>query len=167
LIVRQTLRVWLSHVLAITVLAAAVAPPSFQHAHVDGDAPHDHEHGHSHVRIHDQGHRHQESVTAAQIAHVHWSFLMFDLTWPAPLEDPSQPVGGSDSEAPFVAGRPVKSAIADVRDASPRWDLANQAALVPIECPAAKVAGKPPDLPSSGNLLCDTARHERSGAQLF
>ena len=167
MIVRPSQRVWLSHGLAIMVLAAAVAPPSYQHAHVDGDVPHDHEHSHSDGRHHDHGEQREARVAAAPVAHVHWNFLVFDLTWPAPQEHPSQPVGRSDSEEPFVAGRALHHAIANVRDAGPRWELANQPALLSVDRLDGKVAAKPLDLPCPGNLLCDTARDERSGVQLF
>lgn len=168
--------------LAATLLAAAAMPPAIGHAHRLGSDEHDahlahaHAHGHAHHRdahrTPHQGvgrqrlcqgpqHGHFEAAAAA-VSHWHVSWFGFSLVIPG------HPVAADDA-----GGEVVMIAPALVADGS----LLPAGSTVAWACEPRSPAARPSLLPSAPAeptappdylvLLCDTARHERSGVQLF
>jgi hypothetical protein len=180
---RQNLLRWL---LSALLIATTTMPPGVCHAHAQGDVPHRHDRaaaGHRHMHgqhIHSHPHRHDSldggvavdfnrdrdaRDVAPVLAHMHLSWLGFEFTLPASsIPDDSDPNRGGSAPC-FV--RPLGDDVAEIRLQTD----ANQMTLVG----AADVllAAKPVCLiaphafkPAHCTLLCDTARHERSGVQL-
>ncbi|MBX9789054.1 MAG: hypothetical protein K2Y37_09085 [Pirellulales bacterium] len=157
----RTLRWLLSALLAATT----TMPPGLCHAHARGDVPHrhdrvsaDHRHSHRHT------HAHPRDVAPPR-AHVHLSWLGFEFTLPASHE-PHDGSSAGDRQAPCFV-RPSDETAADIRSLAGSTLIA-MVAPVTFFLPAVverPITARAP-LPAYGTLLCDTARHERSGVQL-
>jgi hypothetical protein len=164
--------------LAAMVLFGSVAPPACEHSHAGGQAPHrhgaadghDHDHAH-HTEAHavalNHSHNDDLQLDAAPTLHAHWSFLIFDLSWPVDEKDGRRP----------QPDELLDQALAQVRSAgAPTNNLADSAFLLPFVAMKSwaahcvcdvKPARLQPLYQSLRHLLCDAARHERSGVQLI
>lgn len=180
--------------LAAVVLVGSWMPPAYEHAHADG---HTHHHHHGLAAGHDDEHDHGQDhlsteparlskmeehgasageerapgqmLAAAPEAHVHWSFLMFQLTWPAGDEEGgSPPVGLADGEELWWVASDCKLQADALRSGNLPATLGDlQSALLQVIGKPPDDSCRPPPLPCHRTLLCDTARHERSGVQLI
>jgi hypothetical protein len=161
--------------LAAIVLVGNLVPPAYEHAHAGGQTPHRHgasgAHSHDHDDHHERSNEHQHlygaGFAAAPVAHVHWTILIFELTWPIGNDDDRLP-SADDLMDDALSGTRIAGQIRDCassgaaaeRDAIGNASAANCAAesaawqrAARLKCPRA--------------VLCDTARHERSGVQLI
>jgi hypothetical protein len=173
---RRLLKGSMNLLLAATVVVGGALPPAVRHAHEGGgDISHRHDAFHSHdvPSIDSQRraptHRHAAVVStslADRTSHLHVTWLGCHLTLP----DSKPPLkGGKDHLTPELVflrdGREMLSAA----QAGPRTDrplivCAQEAAPdVSPFCPAAARSSHP----LTTSLLCDRARHERSGVQLI
>ena len=176
--------------LAASVLLASSGTPGICHAHDDGDRPHvhhvtpaqaikRHRHEHAHHEHAHAGHhvagdgRHAEpddaTVGCSQCQrHLHFStWFGLSITLPSPSDE---------DESGDGSGRPVTMVIvpsSDVTAVATRGDdslaampLNQDADLVADACAVATAQPDFRSLPVVAALLCDTARHERSGVQL-
>ena len=157
----KTLRWLLSALLA----AATTMPPGLCHAHARGDVPHrhdrlsaDHRHSHRHA------HAHPRDVAPPR-SHVHLSWLGFEFTLPASHE-PHKGRSPGDKLAPCFV-RPSDETAADIRSHDGPHSIApvESATFFSTADVERPIVARAP-LPAYGKLLCDTARHERSGVQL-
>ncbi len=154
------------------MLLAGLVPPGYRHAHADGQVAHRHA-GHGHDRTgghHDQSPDHHPShdvrLSAGAVAHDHLVFLYFDMALPA------SDGGGSDPNTDLA-----NDSLYVVRltgDCLPRADTARDTSIIDVSASEGALAEATCTLGKRGTrprpnavLLCDTARHERSGVQLF
>lgn len=156
------------------MLLSSIVPPGQRHAHAGGDVAHDHHQqqapNHSHDGHHHHHHDHHatdqhglnaDAAEPAAVAHVHFAWWLFDLTLPVPDESDTD-----DDESvylvrligdclPTTISSPATHSI-DVSSPLPGNAVAPQS-------PTCRATTPPP----TAVLLCDVARHERSGVQLF
>ncbi len=153
--------------LTVVMLLGSLAPPGTCHRHADGDVVHSHRHGHhDHGRGDHGSDYHQtstERVARAAEPHLHLAFAVFNVTLP---------VREDDSESTSHKSDPALYPMRLVDDCVPRVD--GFTVLGHLDAPSlrATVATKdrmrrPAAQPAASIPLCDTARHERSGVQLF
>jgi hypothetical protein len=162
--------------LAACLAVVTTMPPAMGHAHDGGDRPHQHAHDHD-------GHRHAASSSdhlamvsagwastgGGRFAHVHFAWLGLEVTF-------AWPVGSSstgDGQAEHIVVRLLDSAAQsdgqiDVQSppAVGAWlGSADAARGLLAVCSAELLRSVHAHAPASV-LLCDAARHERSGVQL-
>lgn len=173
--------------LLTTVMAMPMlSPPALRHSHAGGDTPHSHRaeavhsHGHSHLHgpkhSHSSRHSHRADPKAAQhlhghrkthsanppVEHYHVYWFGFE-TW-LPLSAPQR----SDSSQPVSDAGQWVPLISDVR-LPDRTDDGSNFVAVELGTPTRLTPRLPvraetrPLKESAANLLCDTARRERSG----
>jgi hypothetical protein len=156
--------------LAATLLLANGGGPTLRHAHAGGQVPHTHDASAMKVRKADHGHPHAHPHAAKlsdSCSHVHfWVFGIEFTSLPLPAdreEDSDQwgqlvisplgigPVVGDlpGSECNPLAAASIDDGLAETRPVSLDW------------------ADRFASIPAVAALLCDTARHERSGVQLI
>jgi hypothetical protein len=162
--------------LAACLAVLTTMPPAMGHAHDGGDRPHQHAHD-------DDGHQHAAqpsdrtaiisagwaSSGVGRFAHVHFAWLGLEVTF-------AWPVGSSstgDGQAEHIVVRLLDSAAQN----NGQIDVQSPLAVVgPWLCPIdascglgatcrAELRAAHTRAPASV-LLCDAARHERSGVQL-
>lgn len=174
-------RQYISISLGMAVLLETLMPPAHLHAHCGGEIPHSHSHACDVDAHHDATCRHHDhqaiisdnnwspgsTVLAAAACHAHVSFLLFDLTWPVPSDDRWPPLDENGGAALLSSTRtgiafPVLLTIHWVHG-----ELALEAAVGALGNLSQSGSQLPPDSAAIRSCLCDTARHERSGAQLF
>lgn len=174
--------------LAACLAVVTTMPPAMGHAHAGGDKPHQHEHdghqqvGHHHSEHGHAGHGHgpdaRPAITSAgwgsseagRFAHVHFAWLGLEVT----LAWPVGAAGAGDGQAEHIVVRLLDSAAQGSSQIDvPSPFVAGGAWAV---LPAATGWSTPPrptallrslwtEAPAA-TLLCDSARHERSGVQL-
>lgn len=163
-----------------------MSSPVLRHRHADGDTPHRHHvakaehreesHARGHKHSHSSRHSHRVDALAAKdshdvhaavlakssVEHFHVFWLGFQGFLPLPTSDQSdspRPMANADQWVPLIPEVNLPSAD---RAAS---NLLTPDDFLPTELtprlPARSVP-RPPQ-PSAALLLCDTARHERSG----
>lgn len=166
--------------LATALVVAGLVPPAVRHTHAGGDDPfHAHPAGHSHhvATIHhhegEEQHAqlgledHHRATVLERVAHLHFSWFGIGLTL---ADGPS--AGRSDT------GLPSSSALVQLLDEQPAsapgpclGHLPRLVALGPgiLHLPAVEpcLAACAAPMPGVATLLCDRARHERSGVQLI
>ena len=170
--------------IATSVLLVNGRTPAVCHAHAEGDRPHDHRNSkphdhdhahphHSHSHAHHAPHRvpHGDSSSTSchctnSTRHLHFSWFGVEFTLPAP------PVENESSD-PFNS-----TEIAIVRAVDgPAMVKSNEASAGPdlgalFSVPISQISFAPAVRLQHANttatliLLCDAARHERSGVQL-
>lgn len=166
--------------LSAVVMAGTVVSPVVRHSHSGGERAHDHVaastvHEHRHGQEHDgrehHGHRHAHrhshdaSLNGAS-PHVHLNFLGWALFLPAPLSDPLDAHGNSTAEPQPRLVRLVDHDQIHSRDSSPALGMSGMPSiLVSYESVAPVRRLWDPQILSSAQPLCDSARHERSGVQ--
>jgi hypothetical protein len=118
--------------------------------------------------IHADAPAHHLQLAAAPDVHTHFSFLFFEVSFPVDEDSGRRPLLDEELNQAMLAGR-----LAADRDVGGWWlasapDVLSGTvtwALQPAR--AGNSACRPPDFLDSPHLLCDTARHERSGVQLI
>ena len=163
-----------------------------RHAHAGGDVPHTHgsdgdphassqghlrhSHchggdGHGHCHPHERPHKTEAREDLALLspitAHIHVRLLGFQLTLPVPPgsetgEDCSQPVLVSLLNSEFLQAQSSSSNDGRLRDIYMPVSLLRDTGFVRSDR-----CIRPADNRPSSPPLCDAARHERSGVQLF
>lgn len=179
------LRTSVGLLLSAVLLAGAVISPGFRHSHLGGDSSHTHDRvsdshtQHAHAHYHDHQHHHcphshqdvgatfARKHGATSVPHIHVTFLLFDLTLPVPPGEHSDQDTDQPGELVYVL-RPVTDGF-HVGNVDTDYQLQGAPLLNSIYRPApvAKPPRKHSFPPGGAILLCDTARHERSGVQLF
>jgi hypothetical protein len=107
-------------------------------------------------------------LAAAPAVHAHWTFLIFEVSFPVDGESGRRPLVDEVLDQAMLAGR-----LAAERDVVVGWlaaarDVLSGTATWTFQLArAGNLACRPPDFLDSPNLLCETARHERSGVQLI
>lgn len=173
------------------LVAGSLVSPALRHSHSGGNLAHDHvaastvhehPHGHKHCHGHKHAgrehhrhrhahrHSHDASLHDASLngasPHLHLNFLGWALFLPAPLSDPLDADGNSTAEPQPRLVRLVDHDQIQSRDSSPAL---GPSSLPAVAAPYASVALArqfwDPQIPSSAQPLCDSARHERSGVQ--
>jgi hypothetical protein len=98
--------------------------------------------------------------------HLHFSWFGLDFTFPVPPTE-NESNNDSNDSTKFVTVRPVNTAVVRLDDASfgLGWlaVVGIQVRDITVVVPAAPHFSS---TPAPAALLCDTARHERSGVQL-
>lgn len=164
---RKRIVAWL---LAVIVVVGVVSPPGYRHTHVGGDARHDHqsqiEHQQSLADLERHGHHHATHHTASltgHVVHTHAAILWIGITLSVPANSDSEPSKSDRDDLPVL----VRIADACLPTAG---DRSSTSSFTAAESPVLTTAA----VPSSSStkyaqptvasvLLCDTARHERSG----
>ena len=156
---------------------ASVAPRGYSHSHEATPCrEHEHSHqGHSHAHDHIVCHRHchataQEESQAVMLSphshrHLFWWGLEFVLP-PLPTNESGDAPGDFDgAQLSLLASRPSEAVVEMTAPpvVVPTMLLALASELVPITAHLAAAAAQRPE----SNLLCDSARHERSGVLLI
>ena len=167
--------------LASAVLLLALMPPAYHHAHADGDASHSHTQAdgvhhhhhavggphHDHAMSHGQSNSQGPAVVSAAVAHEHFSFLFFEVTWPCRSGGSPSHHDDHNGDMPGVIGQKVK---APVDRLVGKWKAGELAIALPCRAPSLDArthSRQVADWPGVESYLCDTARHERSGVQLL
>jgi hypothetical protein len=157
------------------VLLTNLMPPVYEHAHAGGEAFHTHgradRHRHDHDHHGDDGRdgEQEAELIAGAVAHAHWTFLFFSVTWPADDDDRRAPGQWGDSLAgPAYSRAEFCMSFVGQYDGplSRNWADFLQARATAYSC-ATAVEQRPAGRSLIPDLLCDTARHERSGVQLI
>ena len=135
--------------------------PRWRHSHIDGNVPHEHtEHDHSehsHLASHTHGDGHGNGSLVESHAHVHFSLLGMNFTFPEGSDDDDSPHG----RVTLLVWAPLA-----LNAVSPSHvDLLAQQTLA---------IGEPLPLESlfrciavDASPLCDTARRDRTGVLLI
>ena len=157
--------------LSVSLLMGGIAAPTRRHTHIDGNLVHVHHYDDAHEHDAPGHHTHHHSrsdgigadaahVTPIATAHVHLCVWLFDLT--LPIHSGFQTV---DDDSVFLA-----------RSTADRWpvtlagphghtrDDPLRGSVCAAPSPPTHGATAPP---GPAILLCDSARHERSGTQRF
>lgn len=163
--------------LAACLAVVTTMPPAMGHAHAGGDRPHEHAHADDH-----DGHRHAgetehaailavgwSSAGAGRFAHLHFAWLGFEVTFAWPVGSSATGEGQPehivvrllDSAAQNNGPVDVQSPLTAVSFVDFVHDAGHLAAPSLAGFLRALVASAPPT-----TLLCDAARHERSGVLL-
>ncbi len=159
--------------LAVLVIGGSISPPAYRHAHAGGDVAHNHrsQNGQKQVDSHGNGchcdcHHHAAHhghASEAPTAHVHVGLPWIELTLPTSDDSDSDPSRSDRDDLPVI--------VRVIDDYVPNSDGGGDASthavtkspirshVVVSSTPSLKHAQ--PTAPSV--LLCDTARHERSG----
>lgn len=177
----------ITRMLVAAVLSGSLVAPAARHTHADGDVAHRHgdqsllstaRHGHQGHVHHNSGnthHRHDDDESevpqpvdvADHTPHWHVGFLWFDFSFPQ-HGDPGEPLTPVDDE-PFVAVRIAPEFVAGSTVVSA--DLLKLRVAVAVftdRCESAEQPIGESRLDGAGaNLLCDSARCERSGVLLI
>jgi hypothetical protein len=155
--------------LALSLALPYITPPTIEHRHVHGDQSHSHELAepdHDEVAEHQHYHDADEDdhgmyLSAASDLHRHWFFLGWELSWPVPQHD--------DDDQP----RPQTTIVSIIGDETLSFSPSDSWSALILAAPDTPGCRKVPVVRPSPqrfraelNLLCDTARHERSGVQL-
>ena len=157
----------LAWVMPVLLIGGSISLPRYRHAHSGGEVVHlhtsqdDHHHhaGHSHSHSHDQDDR-----AGARIAHLHVALLWFDFTLPTSEDaDPSDP--GETKSIPVVVQ--AASGWLSIAHDSSHPATGDWAGLHSVATNTARFGFAQADAPqvASSNLLCDSARRERSGVR--
>ena len=171
---RKRLLAWL---LAVLVIGGSISPPTYRHAHAAGDVGHDHPsqigHQQSAADLERNGHRHphhhaahQAGAATGRVAHVHMSVLWIELTLPTPDDNNSDRSKPERDDLPRVV-QVIAEYVPTTGDRSNTSSYAagNPPTLSAVVLPSASLRHAKPTAASV--LLCDLARHERSGVQRF
>lgn len=164
------------HCLAAMVLMGSMMPPACEHAHAGGQTPHRHVAG----ELHDHGHFHGQrrligddhdlgdalQLLSSPVAHAHWTFLVFHLAWPTGHEEDRSRLADSILDE-ALARRPADYALAPLSDGSAAARIVFWQAGAAIATTISATWSPPLYHTRTRILLCDTARHERSGVQLI
>ncbi len=176
------------------MLVAGVTPPGIRHAHAEGDVAHDHQRRdhasnprpeRSSYRYHyhcDRACHHADChaddgqdadrgpsadiVKQTSVAHVHFAWLWFDVSLPVRDQTNSDRTSGTGDKTPCVV-----RLLDDCIPASPNvsnvfWIIASAPAMSPGCLPFTEKLQRASGPPDFVTLLCDSARHVRSGVQL-
>jgi hypothetical protein len=167
----RLLRLFSRGTLAVLMLTTTgLESPALEHAHAGGDRPHRHAthwiRGQQEFAPHFAADRECQSAALIDVVpHVHVSILGFELTLPLPADDHGRPCG--DEHGPALCR------IDDQTQPLTSTAQPNPAAfLLPAalcrDVSAVVVVEMPPRVERFrvAPVLCDTARHERSGVQL-
>lgn len=172
----QTQKRMTTWLLAVLVLGGSISPPAYRHAHAGGDIAHNHHsdsdqrhleshshHGHGHSHSHP--HRHQTddlSAAEAPTSHLHLTILGFELTLPTSEHEDDSPDSERDKMPVIVRVLDECVLAADGADRSLDHE-ATRSVIVSTAVISSADSHKHtrPTVPSV--LLCDAARHERSG----
>ena len=174
--------------LAACLAVVTTMPPAMGHAHAGGDRPHQHEHdGHHHSDRHHSDHSHADhghgpsarpviasagwgTSEAGRFAHVHFAWLGLEVT----LAWPVGAAGAGDGQADHIVVRLLDSAAQGISQVDVQSPFVASGCWAVL--PAATVWSSPPSATAllrslqteapATTLLCDSARHERSGVQL-
>lgn len=150
--------------MSIWLALIATVPPALRHVH---DLAAGHGHGTSHHHGHEHHHQGRPSAQRDDAAPVaHWHVWLIGLEWILPAgDDPTQPPV-DDADAVVVASALSDAVIAAASDGARPW----ADTMLPDRGPA-------PDVSSlallwrcsarAGPILCDAARHLRTGVQLI
>ncbi|MFO0898084.1 MAG: hypothetical protein U0836_11730 [Pirellulales bacterium] len=162
--------------LAACLAVVTTMPPAMGHAHAGGDRPHQHAHDHDGQR-HAATESQQPAIAAAgwasngagRFAHVHFAWLGLEVTFAWPVGSSSS----GDGQAEHIVVRLLDSA------AHSDGQIDVQSPLAPVGpwlCPVNTSCGLGASCPAelraaqtrapASVLLCDAARHERSGVLL-
>ena len=168
------------------LLTMALTPPAVRHVHAGGERQHKHPlenarsapgiaHSHTDSGTHSHHHPHHRAIVRRErqyswggVDHCHFAWLGFEFVLPTPTS-PAPSQGDEDRVAQEIVPVFVANDFVD----GPQHARAIAAApLVALALPS--IDGLPaeaaPWIAPAGaisNLLCDTARHERSGVQLI
>ena len=177
----QKPQVMTNYGLAFVVLLMALTPPAYHHAHACGDASHSHvhadcraQHHHPHGNRHDhpsatpsQAESRHSVVASEAVPHVHLSFLFVHVTWPCPSEGNPSQHDEHVGDLPCVLAQMPQ---APLHRLAGKWTGGDLMVAPLFRAPSRDVPAPlltSATLPDAIAYLCDTARHERSGAQLF
>ena len=173
--------------LAVMLIALSVTPPAIAHSHADSSDPHSvrsarAHHKHAHAWHHDHGHdcatkgngqHHHEPSSASRVesdrSHLHLHLSVFGREVILPFGNPPTDSDRSDPADTVI----VQLFDGDLIAPSPCLSLDLSTDLVSMMpharfVPAAAFQlGCFSDTGRTESLLCDTARHERSGVQLI
>lgn len=160
--------------LAVLVLGGSISPPTYRHAHAGGDVAHNHlceqdqqhhtthihcGHGHSHPHRHET---HHSSAAKPPTSHAHVTVLGFELTLPISEHDD----GSSDpdrDELPVIA-RALHAYVPIVNGKGVRLNHQETRAAIASAAIISAVTSQRHMRPTALSvLLCDAARHERTG----
>jgi hypothetical protein len=166
---KNRLRTTTGLLLSAAVLLGSIVPPGQRHAHAAGDVPHNHDKQHAHDHSGDAHHHHTTdqhglstpAVKPAAVAHVHFACWLFDLTMP--VRDESE----TEDNQPLYLVRLIDDCLPTTISGPNTHpvDMPSHLQSIAVDRPAlARRATAPPD---TAVLLCDAARHERSGVQLL
>lgn len=175
--IQKRMTAWL---LAVLVVGGSISPPAYRHAHAGGDIAHDHHfdgdhrhlethshHGHGHSHSHPHRHQADDPIAAeAPTSHMHLAILGVELTLPTSERDDDSPDSERDN-LPVI----VQLSHECVLSANGQYRGLNQEATSSAFGSSSFISAvklqkyvPPTALPV---LLCDAARHERSGVLRF
>lgn len=177
----------LTLLLIVVMAMPALSPPALRHTHADGDRSHDHrvaatdhEHTHSHGPTHSHSPRHSQRHAAdlktakhshngceghSATPHVeHFHVFGFGFTTSLPLPAPERSdspraIPNVDQWVPLISEVPLPDTSQDGLNVLVA-ELCTPATLTPRMADRSEIR---PLRQSAVNLLCDTARRERSG----
>jgi hypothetical protein len=154
-------------ILAVAVLAPGIGQsPAFRHRHAGGDRPHHHAEGlavchlHRHAEVGDDEH----DDAGGGVLHVHVSFFGLELILPQESSDEELPRRDHVPALVPLNMDVVAATFASDPDCRPAPVASTDSPLEPA--PVGAFSLSHPRVARSAPLLCDTARHERSGVQL-
>ena len=158
--------------LVVVMAMPAVSSPALRHSHADGDKSHQHgvesaeRHGHSHTHGHANAtkakHSHDDRVSQSPVEHLHVFWFGFQTSLPlsAPeSSDSPRPMASTEQWVPLISEVTLPDAAQD-GSTMLAVDLFTPSGLTP-RLPARSEVRPPHE--SAVALLCDAARHERSG----
>lgn len=162
--------------IAVLVLGGSISPPAYRHAHAGGDIAHDHHfdgvhrhlethshHGHGHSHSHPHRHQADYPIAAeAPTSHSHLAILGFELTLPTSEHEDDSPDSERDKMPVIerVSHECVLTANGEDRSLNEQATSSALGATAFISAVKFPKYVPPTALPV---LLCDAARHERSG----
>ena len=180
---RRRFHAALGWTLAALVVFIGTMPPALVHTHSSWGRP-----GHHHALVHNPshessaashhhhahaGHHHRHSHSAAPehevsdaVPHMHFVWFGFELTSRIPADHRPHDDRSGQPDFFFVhlidySWKPGQS------NGAPTHFLSPRIAPSPVETQAPLQQASFVSIPSACVLLCDTARHERSGVQLI